>query len=525
MAWIDAVSLEELEAKGKAVVRTTSRQILVLEAGGRIFACANRCPHEGYPLREGTLGNGGVLTCNWHNWKFDLASGETLVGGDRLDMYPVRVSDGRVQVDVTEPDPAERRKAILAALPKALADRDQQRLVRETARLRRLGTDPLDAVRAALAWVAERLEFGTTHAIAGAADWLRLHDDPATEEDEKLAALGESLGHIAEDGHGPEAYPFPNGTMPWTPAAFLAAVEAEDEVRACALTRGALRAGLTLDRLLPALMRAALAHYNDFGHSVIYTSKTADLARRLGPESEPVLLRLLVRSLVSATREDLVPEFASYATRRAAWGQPVVRDPPLAAAEILTAASPKEAMALVAAWGLRHTPERIFAVLVAAAAWQLLHADARKMTRSDAKLADNFGWLDFTHALTFAESGHRAARLVPDLWPEVLLQMACFVGRNCGHADADLDVQPFAVRDIPAFLAESKRALFDHGRDRFIVSVHLLKTLLAGGVLIDSVPEAAPLVAAGLNRLLHAPMKGRHVLRTARQMLDLVGHE
>jgi nitrite reductase/ring-hydroxylating ferredoxin subunit len=525
MAWIDAVSVADLEAKGKALVRTAGRQILLVRADGRVFACANRCPHEGYPLLEGTLANGCVLTCNWHNWKFDLASGETLVGGDRLEVFPVRVSGGRVLVDAAPPNPTERRKAILDALPKALEDRDQQRLVRETARLMRLGIDPLDAVRQAVAWVAERLEFGTTHALAGAADWLRLADDPTTAEDEKLASLGEILGHIAEDGQGGKAYPFPKGKTDWTAAAFLAAVEAEDEPRAMALAKGALRAGLPIDALLPTLLEAALAHYNDFGHSVIYTMKTMELARRLGPDAEPDLLRLLVRSLVAATREDLVPEFGSYAARLAGWGKPVMRHPPLAAAGVLTAGSAKEAMATVGAWGLRHTPERILATLVEAAAWQLLHADETVMTRADGKLADNVGWLDFTHALTFAESGRRAARAVPRLWPPVLLQLACFVGRNCGYTDEDLDVRPFAVTDIGAFLAASKRALFDHGRDRFVVSVHLLKTLTAGAVLVECVPEAAPLVAAGLNRLLHARMKGRHVLRTARQMLDLVGQE
>jgi nitrite reductase/ring-hydroxylating ferredoxin subunit len=525
MAWIDALSQEELAAKGKALVRTAGRQILIIRAGERIFACANRCPHEGYPLLEGTLGDGCVLTCNWHNWKFDLASGETLVGGDRLDVFSVRLVDGRVLVDAAEPDPAERRKTILKGLPKALEDRDQQRLVRETARLIRLGTDPLDALRSAVGWVAERLEFGTTHALAGAPDWLQLYDDRTTEPDEKLAALGEILGHIAEDGHGGKTYPFPKGKLPWSAAAFLEAVEAEDEPRAMALAKGALRAGMTIDALLPTLLEAAFAHYNDFGHSVIYTQKTADLARRLGPETAPCLLRLLVRSLVGATREDLVPEFAAYSARLAAWGKPVLRHPPLAAAGLLTAGSAKNAMAMVGAWGLRHTPERIFAVLVEAAAWQLLHADETMMTRADGKLADNVGWLDFTHALTFAESAAHAARLVPRLWPAVLLQLACFVGRNCGYTDENLDVRPFAVEDVCGFLATSRRSLFDHGRDRFIVSVHLLKTLMASAILVRSVPQAAHLIAAGLNRLLHARMKGRHVLRTARQMQDLVAHE
>lgn len=91
MTWIDALSAAELEAKGKAVVRHEGRQVLVLRTPNGVFACANRCPHEGYPLSEGVLTEGHVLTCNWHNWKFDVASGATLVGGDQLRRYPVRL--------------------------------------------------------------------------------------------------------------------------------------------------------------------------------------------------------------------------------------------------------------------------------------------------------------------------------------------------------------------------------------------------------------------------------------------------
>ena len=178
MAWIDALPLDELAAKGKAVLRHEGRQILLLHTERGVFACANRCPHEGYPLSEGSLADGCVLTCNWHNWKFDLASGATLVGGDQLPRYPVRLEAGRVWLDVSPPDPELRRQSALRGVAKALEDGDQQRLVRETARLVRLGTDPAEAVAIAVSWVAERLEFGTTHAIAGAPDWLRLSEQP-----------------------------------------------------------------------------------------------------------------------------------------------------------------------------------------------------------------------------------------------------------------------------------------------------------------------------------------------------------
>jgi nitrite reductase/ring-hydroxylating ferredoxin subunit len=45
-------------------------------------------------LSEGVLTDGCILTCNWHDWKFDLGSGETLVGGDRLTRFPTRLQDG-----------------------------------------------------------------------------------------------------------------------------------------------------------------------------------------------------------------------------------------------------------------------------------------------------------------------------------------------------------------------------------------------------------------------------------------------
>jgi nitrite reductase/ring-hydroxylating ferredoxin subunit len=524
MSWTDVMSLDELRGQGKAVVRHAGRQVLLVHSEAGVFACVNRCPHEGYPLSEGTLTDGCVLTCNWHNWKFNLATGATLVGGDPLTRYPVRLEGGRVWLDLTPPDPAARREAILAGLQRGLEDLDQQRLVRETARLIQLDADPADAVRAAIVWAAERLEFGMTHAIGGAADWLRLFDRPASAEDERLAALGEILGHIADDARGGGSFPFAAGATGWDEHAFLDAMERQDEAAAIRLLRGALQTGLTVDDLLPALASAALAHYAGFGHSLIYVAKTGELTRRLGaPMAEP-LLCLLVRNLVYARREDLLPEFRDYAVRLAAWGQASPPDQQLDGSA-LRGMGARSALAAVAAWGGRYPPEQIFDVLVEAAAWSLLHADETVFTRPDGKLADNVGWLDFTHALTFAEAAPIVARRRPGLWPAVLLQIACFIGRNAGYVDPALDTGAYAVGDADQFIADGVSGLFDHGRDRFIVSVHLTKTLLAGANLMRANPMLTPLLAAALNRFLHAHMKGRHVLRTARQMRELVEQE
>ena len=524
MAWINALPLAELAAKRKDLVRHAGQQILLLHSERGVFACANRCPHEGYPLSEGSLADGCVLTCNWHNWKFDLASGTTLVGGDQLRRYPVRLEDGDVWLDVTPPDPDLRRQAAFAGIVKALEDFDQQRLVREIARLVRIGTDPAEAVAVAVAWLAERLEFGTTHAIAGAADWLRLSQQPGVSHTQRIAAVGEILGHMADDARAGRCFPFPPGDAPWSEAAFLAAIEDEDAPSAYAVLRGALAAHRSVADMLPTLVTAALSHYADFGHSLIYTVKTAELAEHLPQETAEPLLLMLARSLAYATREDLLPEFRDYRVRLAAWGEACDSCPPLDSA-VLRRTTPKSAMATVAAWGARHPPEAIFAVLVESAAWILLHVDERLLVSVEAKLADNISWLDFTHMLTFAEATGTAVRLRPALWPAALLQLACFVGRNAGYVDADLDTRGYAVVDIASFIDERRNALFDHGRDRFIISVHLIKTLMATATLIVALPAQAPVIAASLNRFLTAPMKGRHVLRTARQMWDLVEQE
>ena len=49
------------------------------------------------------------------------------------------------------------------------------------------------------------------------------------------------------------------------------------------MLRGGLAAGLRFPDLERGLSRAALAHYNDFGHSLIYVTKAGRLIERLGP--------------------------------------------------------------------------------------------------------------------------------------------------------------------------------------------------------------------------------------------------
>ena len=157
-----------------------------------------------------------------------------------------------------------------------------------------------------------------THAYAAAEAWLRLRDGLAGEAP-RLACATEALAHIAFDTLREKTYPFTAEHAPWNAAEFAAAIESQDEAGAAALLNGALAQGLHFADLESALAEAALAHYNDFGHSLIYLMHVRRLIDRLGTEVERPLLLAWLRSLIYATREDLLPDFRGYADALASW--------------------------------------------------------------------------------------------------------------------------------------------------------------------------------------------------------------
>jgi nitrite reductase (NADH) small subunit len=59
---------------------------------GQVFATQAACPHKRGPLADGLVGGGAVI-CPLHAWKFDLATGEPIMGSCKLKTYPVRLDD------------------------------------------------------------------------------------------------------------------------------------------------------------------------------------------------------------------------------------------------------------------------------------------------------------------------------------------------------------------------------------------------------------------------------------------------
>lgn len=67
---------------------------------GQLFAVQAECPHKGGPLADGLLG-GTTLICPLHSWKFDLRSGNALMGDCGLRTYSVRVDEaGQIVVSL-----------------------------------------------------------------------------------------------------------------------------------------------------------------------------------------------------------------------------------------------------------------------------------------------------------------------------------------------------------------------------------------------------------------------------------------
>lgn len=76
------VALGPADALRRSLPRTieiAGRPIRLIEMDGEIAAYSARCPHLGGPLEEASL-DGGILTCPWHGYRFDVRSGASADG-------------------------------------------------------------------------------------------------------------------------------------------------------------------------------------------------------------------------------------------------------------------------------------------------------------------------------------------------------------------------------------------------------------------------------------------------------------
>jgi NAD(P)H-dependent nitrite reductase small subunit len=98
--FVPVLAAAELPPGQAAEVNVGDRVVALFNVGGTFHALTNRCPHRGGPLGQGFV-EGSQVSCPWHNYTFDVTTGENVVSPDlKVERYEVKVEDGRVFVKV-----------------------------------------------------------------------------------------------------------------------------------------------------------------------------------------------------------------------------------------------------------------------------------------------------------------------------------------------------------------------------------------------------------------------------------------
>lgn len=360
-------TVQELRERGCITAKLGNRPVCVFWHDDQAWAVDDRCPHMGFPLHRGTVEN-GLLTCHWHNARFDLASGGTLDPfADDVRAYEVEVEGDDVVVVA-----GEERGSVEHDFGR-LADGLEQGLTLVIAKavlaLLEAGVRPSDIVRSGL-------DFATTYRGAGwgagatvlvAMANVLPHLDPA----DRPLALVHGLVHVSRDTRGrPPRFPLdPLGSdrpeadrlRSWY-RRFVDTRAADAAERALAT---AIAAGLPAADVARIMTAAATDHvFLDVGHTIDFTNKAFEALDHLGPEAAASVLPSLVAQTAAAHRHE----------EDGAWQHPHDLAGMVAAA---VAALP-ERLARAAAQGRTFPGDKG----VAALAWQILEDDPAAVVAS-----------------------------------------------------------------------------------------------------------------------------------------------
>jgi nitrite reductase/ring-hydroxylating ferredoxin subunit len=305
---VRAGSIEELKQKGCLVVGAGGHTIAVFWHEDRPWAVDNRCPHMGFPLSRGTVCE-GLLTCHWHNARFDLASGGTLDPfADDVRAFPAIVEDGQVLVDVS-PEGGDRAAHWRKRLEEGLEDNLSLVLAKATLALLQGGADPREIVRIGARHGARYRARGWSEGMTILTAMANVL--PALHPDERPLALCHGLVKIARDCDGQpprfDLEPLPTGDLPLSrlKSWFRQAVEVRDSDGAERTLRTAIAAGAEPRDLADMLLAACTDHYYlDAGHVLDFVNKACELLDLLGWEEAPAILPSLVDGLCQAQRSE-----------------------------------------------------------------------------------------------------------------------------------------------------------------------------------------------------------------------------
>jgi len=419
-------TLADLRRAGCLTGKAGTQPVCVFWSDGAPFALDDRCPHMGFPLHRGSV-ESGLVTCHWHNARFDLRSGGTLdPWADDVRSYPVEIDGDRVVV-VVSPEP-DRRSHLQQRLEEGLEQGISLVMAKAVLGLLEAGVPAEEIVRTGVA-------FGTRYREAGWGAGLTVltamanvlpHLEPA----DRPLALVAGLAFVARDTRGrPPRFPL-SPLRGGPPADRLGAwyrrfietrsADAAERTLASAIATG--------DRTAVAdIMLAAVTDhvFLDGGHTLDFTNKAFEVLDHLGWDRAGEVLTTLVAQTASAARSE----------ERGAW-----RYPHDLAGLLATAAERlPERLAAGSACAVRFDDGD--GAAVARLAWSLLSDDPAEVVGAvdDAILAgarpeelgravayaaalritrfhtqnDHADWDEVHHAFTAANALHQALRRSP----------------------------------------------------------------------------------------------------------------
>jgi len=531
--------LADLPEGSTKMIRVDGQRVCLVRTASGVHALDHACPHEGYGLTQGNL-DGDLLTCAWHNWKFRVTDGTCVLGQDDVTSHDVKVGDdGAVRVTLNQPEPAELRARRFASLRRGIERDDVGQVSRDVVRLLHADADPADVMWEAIAHGAPRAEDGWGHSIAAATDCLAMVDLYAG--DERALPLVQGVAGVAESERDRRSRSLPapaTDAATITLARFRQAVERESVADAQAILRAAIHRGDPASELRRWFEAVVSDHHLSYGHGAIYSQKAFELLEMVGWTRADTVLGHLVPTIVYGTREDTLPYMRPFMKTLAgvdlealaavdadeAW----VDDGRLASALLgsdRTAPVQAVAEALRAGAG----PHGVLDAVVDAVSERMLRYDVAGEFDFD----DDFGWLDITHGLTYANAvrWHHDAALDEGRDPGVtddLVRLVFFTaflahwtGRHEWHTTVGerASVRPLSTDVFEYGDGLQRRSLLD-GTTAFIVHAHAVKTSRAAAMESRRRRTSLPLDAT--MRFMEAPKQERRVAATVRRSIDFL---
>jgi len=274
-------------------------------------------------------------------------------------------------------------------------------------------------------------------------------------------------------------------------------------------------------------------HLLSYGHGAIYSQKAFQLLDRLGWERADTVLPHLVPTIVYGTREDTLPYMVPFhrgvarldlgaLAATAATPSPAWEDDGRLATALLGGDRTEAALAAGAALRDGAGLDRVLDAVTLAVSERMLRYD----TDGERDFHDDFGWLDITHGLTYANAArwHVAGR-EPDVDAVRLVLWTVFLANWTGRHEWHTRVAPRAEVERPtADLAAYGRSLQHEslldGTTAFIVHAHAVKTSVAATEEAVRTGDPAPLDATA--RFMAAPKLERFVAATVQRSIDFL---